>query len=137
MDAAAPRGLTSWEAQERLLRSGPNEPASKRRSPLAQLMPLLGNPLAIVLLVASGLSALLGQTVDAALIASMVALSVGINILQMWRSQKAAERLRDRVAPTATVMRDGRWQELARREIVPGDLVRLSAGDLVPADARL
>jgi Mg2+-importing ATPase len=137
MDAAAPRGLTSWEAQERLLRSGPNEPASKRRSPLAQLLPLLGNPLAIVLLVASGLSALLGQTVDAALIASMVVLSVGINMLQTWRSQKAAERLRDRVAPTATVMRDGRWQELARREIVPGDLIRLSAGDLVPADARL
>ena len=137
MDAAAPRGLASWEAQERLLQYGPNEPASKRRSPLAQLVPLLGNPLAIVLLVASGLSALLGQTVDAALIATMVVLSVGINMLQTWRSQKAAERLRDRVAPTATVLRDGRWQELARRDIVPGDLVRLSAGDLVPADARL
>jgi Mg2+-importing ATPase len=137
MEAAAPRGLASWEAQERLVQYGPNEPSSKRRSPLAQLMPLLGNPLAIVLLVASGLSALLGQTVDAALIATMVVLSVGINLMQTWRSQKAAERLRDRVAPTATVMRDGRWQELARREIVPGDLVRLSAGDLVPADARL
>jgi Mg2+-importing ATPase len=137
MDAAAPRGLASWEAQERLGRYGPNEPATKRGWPLAQLMPLLGNPLAIVLLVASGLSALLGQTVDAALIATMVVLSVGINMMQTWRSQKAAERLRERVAPTATVMRDGRWQELARREIVPGDLVRLSAGDLVPADARL
>ncbi len=135
--AAAPRGLASWEARERLDQYGPNEPATKRTSPLSQLMPLLGNPLAIVLLVASGLSALLGQTVDAALIATMVALSVGINMMQTWRSQKAAERLRERVAPTATVMRDGRWQELARRDIVPGDLVRLSAGDLVPADARL
>jgi len=137
MDAAAPRGLASWEAQERLDHYGPNEPATKRTSPLSQLMPLLGNPLAIVLLVASGLSALLGQTVDAALIATMIVLSVGINMMQTWRSQKAAERLRERVAPTATVMRDGRWQELARRDIVPGDLIRLSAGDLVPADARL
>lgn len=137
MNAAAPRGLASWEARERLIRCGANEPRSKKRSPLAQLLPLLGNPLAVVLLVASGLSALLGQTVDAALIASIVALSVGINVMQTWRSQKAAERLRDRVAPTATVMRDGRWQELARREIVPGDLIRLGAGDMVPADARL
>jgi Mg2+-importing ATPase len=130
-------GLSTAQAADRLLEFGPNEAGNGKRSPLAQLLPLLGNPLALVLLVASGLSALLGQRVDAALIAAMVVFSVVINLVQTWRSQKAAEKLRQQVAPTATVLRDGTWQELPRRQIVPGDLVRLSAGDLVPADARL
>jgi P-type Mg2+ transporter len=131
------QGLTSAEAQDRLASSGPNELSASRRSPIRQLLPLLGNPLALVLLVAAGLSALLGQTVDAALIAGIMAMSVTINLLQTWRSQKAAEKLRDRVAPTATVLRDGQWAELPRRELVRDDVIRLSAGDLVPADARL
>jgi Mg2+-importing ATPase len=130
-------GLTSDEALGLRSRYGPNEPATPRRSPLSQVLPLLGNPLALVLLVAGGLSALLGQTVDAALICGMVALSIAINLAQTWRSQRAAETLRQRVAPTATVLRDANWIELPRRDVVPGDLVRLSAGDLVPADARL
>lgn len=86
---------------------------------------------------ASGLSALLGDTVDAVLIAGLVLLSVVINFVQTWRSRRAAERLRARVAPTATVLRDGAWREILRREVVPGDIIRLGAGDLVPADARL
>ncbi len=137
MDAPTLRGLTSAEAQVRLSRFGPNEPGARKHSPLAQILPLLGNPLALVLLVASGLSALLGELIDASLIAGMVVFSVAINLVQTWRSQKAAEKLRECVAPTATVVRDGAWVERPRREIVPGDVVRLSAGDLVPADARL
>ena len=131
------RGLTHEEAALRLARVGPNETTEGRRSPLAQLLPLLGNPLALVLLVASGLSALLGETVDALLIATMVVFSVAINLVQTWRSQRAADQLRQRVAVSATVLRDGAWAERPRREIVPGDFVRLSSGDLVPADARL
>jgi Mg2+-importing ATPase len=137
MDAPTFAGLTSSEAEAALQRCGPNEPATRQRSPLARLLPVLGNPLAIVLLIASGLAALLGDTVDAALIAVIVALSGAINMVQTWRSQKAAEKLRDRVAPTATVLRDGQWCELPRRALVPGDTIRLSAGDLVPADAHL
>ena len=130
-------GLSTAQAADRLTQFGPNEAGNGKRSPIAQLLPLLGNPLALVLLVASGLSALLGDKVDAALIASMVAFSVVINLVQTWRSQKAAEKLRLQVAPTASVLRDGIWQELPRRQVVPGDVVRLGAGDLVPADARL
>ncbi len=131
------RGLTDTQAAARLAEVGANETAAGKRSPLAQLLPLLGNPLALVLLVAAGLSALLGEKIDAALIASMVVFSVAINLFQTWRSQKAADELRKRVALTATVQRDGEWVERPRREIVPGDVVRLCAGDLVPADARL
>ncbi len=137
MEAPTVQGLTTQEARERFGTQGANEPAVRHVSPLAQILPLLGNPLAVVLLVASGISALIGETVDAALIATMVALSVAINLLQTWRSQAAAEKLRAQIAPTATVLRDGKWVELSRREIVVDDVVRLSAGDLVPADAHL
>lgn len=87
MDSAAWTGLSSSEAEQRLSKVGPNEPGARRRSPFVQLLPMLGNPLALVLLFASGLSAMLGQTIDASLIAAMVALSVAINLLQTWRSQ--------------------------------------------------
>ena len=67
----------------------------------------------------------------------MVALGVAINFWQLYRSQQAAERLRSSVIPTATVLRDGAWLETPLRNVVPGDVFRLSAGDLVPADGRL
>ena len=89
MDAATPKGLTSSEAEALLARWGPNESAKRRRSPLGQLLPLLGNPLALVLLVASALSAALGEVVDASLIAGMVIFSVTINMVQTWRSDES------------------------------------------------
>jgi P-type Mg2+ transporter len=131
------RGLDSAEAARRLAQYGPNDTTPPRRSVFAEVLPLLGNPLSLVLLVASVLSGVLGEAVDATLIAAMVTLSAGINLAQTWRSQRAADELRLQVAPTATVMRDGQWRELPRGEVVPGDCVQLAAGDLVPADAVL
>ena len=74
---------------------------------------------------------------NAAIIFVIVLLSVTLNFVQTYRSSRAADRLREQVAPTATVLRDGDWQEFPRRDVVPGDVIRLSAGDLVPADAHL
>jgi len=91
----------------------------------------------IILLVASAISASLGQRTDALIIITIVLLGIAINFWQTYRSQQAADRLRASVAPTATVLRDSQWQEVPLRAVVPGDLVRLTAGDLVPADARL
>ena len=136
-DLGLTRGLDTSEVERRLEEFGPNESASQSASPFAQILPLLGNPLALVLLAASGISAFVGDAVDASIIATLVVLSAAINLFQTWRSQRAAEDLRQRVAPTATALRDGQWREVPRRDIVPGDLVRLSAGDLVPADAQL
>jgi Mg2+-importing ATPase len=67
----------------------------------------------------------------------MVLLSVALNFFQTYRSQRAAERLRLGIAPTASVRRDGSWIVVPRRELVTRDLIRLAAGDMVPADARL
>jgi Mg2+-importing ATPase len=131
-------GLTSQEAAARLAQFGPNDPApARRRSALVDLLRLFLNPLVVILLIAAMASSLLGQLVDAGIIAAIVLLSVAMDFAQTYRSERAVEDLRARVAPTATVLRDGRWQEIARRGVVPGDAVQLSAGDLVPADLRL
>jgi Mg2+-importing ATPase len=136
--SSAEEGLTGLEAARRFAVYGPNEAAPVRRfSAVVQLFHLLANPLVIILLVASAISASLGQRVDALIIVTMVALGVAINFWQSYRSQQAAERLRSSVIPTATLLRDGAWVETPRREVVPGDVFRLSAGDLVPADGRL
>jgi len=131
-------GLTAEEAGERLSRVGPNEPAPPRRfEALRELGGFLLNPLVLILLVASAVSAAFGQVVSSAIIACMVLLSIVLNFSQSYQSQLAAQRLRDSVGQRATVLRDGRAQEIPAREVVPGDVVRLSAGDLVPGDGRL
>ncbi|HVK10301.1 MAG TPA: magnesium-translocating P-type ATPase, partial [Gemmataceae bacterium] len=82
-------------------------------------------------------SAALGDPTGAGIVIAIVFAGSVINLVQTWRSSTAVRRLRESVAPTATVLRDGTWQEQPRDQVVPGDVVRLSAGDLVPADARL
>ena len=117
---------------------GPNEPVRVRRfSALSQFAMMFANPLVVILLVASGISAALGQRTDAGIIVAIVVLGLAINFWQTFRSARAAERLRSSVAPTATVARDGEWREVPIATVVPGDIFRLSAGDLVPADARI
>jgi len=131
-------GLSEAEAARRLAEYGPNDPApSRQRSTVAALLLLFLNPLAIVLLIAAVFSAFLGQAVDAVIIVSVVMIGNAINFWQTYRSQRAIEHLREVVRSTAFALRDGDWKEIPRNDVVPGDIVRLFAGDLVPADARL
>ena len=135
---AAIAGLTAQEAEARLAQFGPNEPAAaQHHSFLSDLLHAFMNPLVLILVIAAAASAFLGDKVDAGIIGVIVLLSTAINLSQTYRSQRALEQLRARVAPTATVLRGGEWKDIKRRDVVPGDIVRLSAGDLVPADARL
>jgi P-type Mg2+ transporter len=136
--ASSESGLTAIDAARRLAQYGSNEPAPPRHAgPLLQFLHFCVNPLVLILLIASVAAALVGETTDAAIIATVVIVSVVLNFFQAYRSERAVMRLRQQVAPTATVLRSGAWIEMPRREVVPGDIVRLSAGDLVPADARL
>ncbi len=131
-------GLSSQEAEKLLAQFGPNNPApDHKRSQIVELAQLFINPLVVILLLAAAASAFLGQYVDAIIITVMLLLGIAINFIQTYRSQAAADRLRDRVSSTASVCRDGKWLEISRTAVVPGDLIRLSAGDLVPADSRL
>ncbi len=140
LEAAAGRegGLSSAEAGARLRRWGPNELAPPRRfEALREIARYIANPLVVILLLASGVSAAFGQVASSVIVALMLILSVALNFTQAYRSQQAAQRLRVQVGQTASVLRDGAPRELAIREIVPGDVIQLKAGDLVPADCRL
>jgi Mg2+-importing ATPase len=131
-------GLGSEEARRRLIAVGPNEIAGlPRTAGVRQIVALFASPLVLVLLAASAVSAALGETANASIIVVMVGLSVTLEHVQTSRSQRAAARLRETVVPTATVVRDGAAVEVRRRELVPGDVILLAAGDRVPADARL
>ena len=135
---APTRGLSSAEATRLLSEHGPNELiAARRAGNVFQILRLFANPLVIILLIASLASFLLGERINASIIVLMVLLSVALNFFQTYRSERAAERLRQQVAPTARALRDGEWIEVLRRDVVPGDVIRLLAGDLVPSDARL
>lgn len=122
----------------RQVQYGPNDPTPQRqRSHFAELLSQFANPLILILLLAGFVSAFVGEVVNAAIIVVIVSLSVVVNFIQTFRSLGAATRLRAVVAPTANVLRDGTFSDILRTEVVPGDVVRLRAGDLVPADARL
>ncbi len=131
-------GLSAIEATQRLEHFGPNRFREHReRSLLAQFLSRFRNPLVIILLVASGLSAITGDVTDFLIIAAIVLCSIILDFVQEHRANLASERLRRSVAVRATVLRDGRKQEVPLTSIVPGDLVLLAAGDLVPADGRV
>jgi Mg2+-importing ATPase len=131
-------GLTTQVARERLAQFGPNEISTSKPKPIMfQLLAYFIQPLIAILLIAAVISGVSGDWLNASIIIVIVLGSVGLDFYQTRRSQVAAEGLRSQVAPTATVRRDGAWTELPRGDVVPGDLIRLSAGMLVPADAQL
>ncbi len=135
---ATPQGLTSEAAKRRLREYGPNSLAKQQRfQTLFDFLRLFANPLIIILLIASSVSFVLGQQADAIIIILMVFLGVLLNFYQEYQSRHAMEALRQQVASTALVVRDGKEQELPVTDLVPGDIIILNAGSLVPADCRL
>jgi Mg2+-importing ATPase len=101
------------------------------------LLRQLRSPLLLLLLATAVTSSLLGQSSDALIISAILVLSVGLGFLNEYRAEKASEALHSRVRHRAVVVRDGRPQEVEVTELVPGDAVVLSLGEVVPADARL
>jgi Mg2+-importing ATPase len=131
-------GLTSQEAENRLKTYGPNELARRRRrTGFFELLIHFRDPLVLILLIAGLISGFTGEVTDATIIFLIVVASVAFDVYQETKAQNAAEALRKRVATTATVLRDSAKKEVVLSEVVPGDIVYLSAGDMVPADARL
>jgi Mg2+-importing ATPase len=131
-------GLTTEEVARRLETYGSNEVARKGKRPvLIEFLSHFRNPLVIILIIAAIVSGVLGQLVDAAIILSIVLVSVILDFTQEYRAGRAAEALRRRVATTATTFRNGTKQDIEISELVPGDVIALSAGDIVPADARV
>ncbi|HZO30073.1 MAG TPA: HAD-IC family P-type ATPase, partial [Chloroflexota bacterium] len=131
-------GLTTVEAARRLAEHGPNElQAAHGVSPWEIFVAQLKNVLIIILIIAVALSALLGHGLEALVIGIIVFFAVLLGFIQEYRAERAIQALREMAAPTATVLRDGREVDVPAREVVPGDVVRLAAGDRIPADGRL
>ena len=131
-------GLTSDEAQRRLVEFGPNELAEKKKvSAWAIFLEQFKSFLIIILLVAVALSAILGEVADAIVIGVIVLFASGLGFIQEYRAERAMEALKRMAAPTASVLRDGKEIEIPAAELVPGDIVSLRTGDRIPADARL
>jgi P-type Mg2+ transporter len=131
-------GLSAAEADARLKTVGPNEIArEKRLSGLMRLLNTVKNPLVLLLTALGVLSYVTGDLRAMAVIFVMVLLGVVLRFFQEMRADHAAEKLKAMVSSTATVVRDGKDEEAPLKNLVPGDVVRLAAGDMVPADVRV
>ena len=128
-------GLSAEQAAQRLAEVGPNRFGQTSALPgWRQYLRHFRNPLVLTLLLASGVSAVTGEVTNFLIIACIVLLSVTLDFWQEMRAGQVVERLRQSVAVRATVLRAGQWQEHPVADLVPGDVVQLAAGDLVPAD---
>ena len=135
--SATDKGLSTSEAAKRLLQYGPNEIAEKKRSRILIFLSYFWGPIPWMIEAAAVISAVLQNWDDLAIISALLVVNV---IVRTWQENKAnneIELLKKRLALTAKVLRDGKWADLPAKELVPGDIVRLRLGNIVPADTKL
>ena len=134
----SPAGLAAEEAAARLETYGHNEVVERhKRAAALEFLMHFRSPVTLILIAAAIVSGFVGDPLNAVIILAIVVASVVLEFTQEYRAGRAAEALRKRVATTATVMRGGAKEEVEVSALVPGDVVALSAGDIVPADARV
>lgn len=132
------RGLTHKEAEERLEKYGYNELASEKQKPvILKFLENFKNPLVILLLVLGTVSFITGDARAAIVMYIMVALGVVLKFYQELKADESAEKLKAMVSTTATVIREGKPEEISLKEIVKGDVIHLSSGDMIPADLEI
>ncbi len=135
---STPAGLDSADAAARLDVAGPNALTAEPSHAVSRLLlRQLANPMIVILLVAAAVSGFLRDLADTAIIVSVVAVSATLGFVQEYRSSRAVERLRARLTLYCTALRDGTEREIAVSNLVPGDVVLLRAGSMLPADGRL
>ena len=131
-------GLSAAEAQARLEQYGPNVLAKDQRPGIGKLLwRAVLNPLVLLLAALAIISFATGDLRSGVVMLSMIVLSVGLKLIQEARADSAAAKLKAMISVTATVLRDGVAQEIAVAQLVPGDVVQLTAGDMVPGDVRI
>ncbi|MGZ4784591.1 MAG: magnesium-translocating P-type ATPase, partial [Acidimicrobiales bacterium] len=132
-----PDGLTSAEVSERSARFGPNAVRSHHTSAVAVLARQVSSPLLWLLVAAAAVSAFVGEGTDAMIIGLILVASVGLGFANEYRAERAAEAMHDEIRHMVTVVRDGAPTSVEVTHLVPGDVVRLGVGSIVPADVRL
>jgi H+-transporting ATPase len=134
---SSPDGLTQVEAEKRLTQYGPNEIEEKKANPLLQLLAYFWGPIPWMIEAAVILSGVLRHWPDFFIILVLLLANAGIGFSEEHQAGKAIAALKAELAIKARVIRDGKWITPPSRELVPGDVIRLRLGDIVPADARL
>lgn len=137
LSSQPPLGLTSDEAKARIARYGYNEVREGKPHVLLTLAHKFWAPVPWMLEATIGLSLLSGRSVDAAIIGFLLAFNAVISFLQEGKAEQTLALLRQRLSITARALRDGQWQPIPARELVPGDVIHLRMGDVIPADTTL
>ncbi len=133
-----PTGLTADEAATRLVEHGPNVVAGDARKSISLfLWHAVVNPLVLLLAVLATISFATGDARSGTVMSLMIAIGVGLKLIQEAKADSAATKLKAMISVTATVLRDGQLQETPVSHLVPGDIVKLAAGDMIPADVRV
>lgn len=131
------KGLTGREAAERLKHFGYNEIAEKRKNPLVKFMGFFWGPIPWMIEIAAVLSLAVHHWEDFGLILALLLLNAVVGFWEEHKADNTIEVLKKNLAISARVMRDGRWDEVSARELVPGDVIRVRPGDVIPADVSL
>ncbi len=134
---SSPDGLTQAEAQKRLTQYGPNEIEEKKTNPFLKFLTYFWGPIPWMIEVAVILSAVVGHWEDFGIILFLLLCNAVVGFWEEHQAGNAIDALKARLAVKARVRRDGKWVNPAARELVPGDVIRMRLGDIVPADARL
>ncbi len=134
---SSPKGLTMAEADRRLEQFGPNAIKTKETSPLKKFLMYFWGPIPWMIEVAAILSALVRHWDDFVIILALLIFNAVIGFWQEFKAANALDALKSQLALKARVIRDGQWQEIDAADLVPGDIVRLRLGDIIPADGKL
>ncbi len=130
-------GLSSEEAKKKLSEHGPNEITEKKISPILKFLSYFWGPIPWMIEAAAVLSALIRHWEDFGVIFVMLLINAAVGFWQEHKADNAIELLKKRLALKARVLRDGKWGELPARDLVPGDVIRIRLGDIIPADIKL
>jgi H+-transporting ATPase len=130
-------GLSSSEVEKRLIQYGPNEISETKVNPLLKFLGYFWGPIPWMIEAAVLMSAIIGHWEDFGIILSLLLLNATVGFWQENKADNAIELLKQKLAPTARVLRDGKWVQKPSKELVPGDVVRVRLGDIVPADVKL
>jgi H+-transporting ATPase len=135
--ASSPRGLSTAEAESRLAQFGPNALEEKKVNPLLKFLSYFWGPIPWMIEVAAILSAIVRHWDDLIIISILLVFNALVGFWQEYKAANALEALKKNLALIARALRDGKWQEVPAAELVPGDVIRLRLGDIIPADVKL
>jgi H+-transporting ATPase len=135
--ASSPQGLSAAEAQARLAQYGPNALEEKKEHPLLKFLSYFWGPIPWMIEVAAVLSALVEHWGDLIIIVFLLVFNAIIGFWEEHEASNALEALKEQLALQARVLRDGAWQEIEAKDLVPGDVIKVRLGDIIPADVKL